>query len=96
MIDSPHVQAKAHEELDRVIGRSRLPDLEDRESLPYINALCKEVLRMHPVLPLGIPHVAIAEDEYKGMQIPKDSILVPNVWYGTSPLLRTEASQLLI
>lgn len=80
MIECPKAQAKAHEELDRVIGRERLPDLDDKESLPYINAICKEMLRVHPILPLGIPHVAVAEDEYKGTRIPKNTIVVPNVW----------------
>ena len=32
----PEVQKKAQEELDRVIGRDRLPELDDRDSLPYI------------------------------------------------------------
>ena len=39
------VQLEAQQELDRVIGRSRLPELEDRESLPYITAILYEVLR---------------------------------------------------
>lgn len=52
----PEVQAKAHEEIDRVVGRDRLPNFEDRENLPYINAIVKEVLRWHPVSPLGLPH----------------------------------------
>ena len=49
----PHIQAKAQEELDNVIGSDRLPKLSDREELPYINALVKEVFRWNPVLPLG-------------------------------------------
>lgn len=80
MLQNPEAQAKAHEELDRVIGRDRLPDLEDRELLPYINAICKETLRMHPVLPFGVPHAASFEDEYKGMRIPKDATIFANAW----------------
>ena len=45
MLLYPEAQRAAHAELDRVIGRERLPEFEDRESLPYINALLKEVLR---------------------------------------------------
>lgn len=77
----PQVQQKAHQELDTVIGRERLPDIEDKDSLPYINAICKEVMRWRPVLPLGFPHRLIKEDEYKGMRIPKNSVLFPNAWY---------------
>jgi cytochrome P450 len=81
MIQHPEVQVKAQEELDRVIGRSRLPDFEDREELPYLGAIYKETLRLHPVTPLGIPHSTSADDIYKGMHIPKGSILFPNIWY---------------
>jgi cytochrome P450 len=81
MVQHPGVQAKAQEELDRVIGRSRLPDFEDRESLPYLDAIYKETLRLYPVAPLGLPHRVIADDVYKGMRIPKGSIIFPNIWY---------------
>ena len=80
MIEHPEVQSKAHEELDRIIGRNRLPEIEDRKDLPYIDAIVKEVLRLHPVLPLGIPHAVIVDDSYKGMHIPKGAVLIPNVW----------------
>ncbi|KAJ3543083.1 hypothetical protein NM688_g5901 [Phlebia brevispora] len=49
----PEAQAKAQEELDRVIGCDRLPQVSDRPSLPYVDALMKEVLRWHPVVPLA-------------------------------------------
>ena len=49
----PEVQQKAQEEIDRVIGNDRLPGFEDRENLPYIEALVKEVFRFHTVAPLG-------------------------------------------
>ena len=45
MILHPEVQIKAQEELDRVIGHGRLPEFADRKSLPYINAIVKEILR---------------------------------------------------
>jgi hypothetical protein len=36
----PAVQATAQRELDRVVGQDRLPDINDRAQLPYIDALC--------------------------------------------------------
>ena len=45
MVLHPEVQQRAREELDRVVGRDRLPDFTDRDSLPYITAITKEVLR---------------------------------------------------
>lgn len=41
-------------ELDEVVGTNRLPAFEDRDSLPYINALVKEVFRWYTVVPLGM------------------------------------------
>lgn len=40
------VQRKAQAEIDSVIGKGRLPEFEDRESLPYVGALMKEILRL--------------------------------------------------
>jgi hypothetical protein len=53
MVLYPEVQKKAREEIDTVMGPNRLPDFEDRSSLPYINAIVKESMRWHLVLPLG-------------------------------------------
>ena len=77
----PEVQEKAQRELDEVIGRSRLPDFSDRHSLPYIGALCKELVRWHVVGTMAIPHATTREDEFRGYRIPKGSIVVPNNWY---------------
>ena len=49
----PEVQKRAQKELDRVIGHGRLPEFSDRDSLPYIDAVVKELLRWHPVIPSG-------------------------------------------
>jgi cytochrome P450 len=49
----PDIQATAQAELDAVVGNQRLPGYEDRERLPYIDALSKEVFRFHPIGPMG-------------------------------------------
>ncbi|KAL2008457.1 hypothetical protein VTN00DRAFT_6651 [Thermoascus crustaceus] len=76
----PDVQRKAQEEIDRVVGTDRLPGFEDREKLPYIDAIVKEILRWHPVAPMGLPHVTSEEDVYEGYRIPKGALLFPNIW----------------
>lgn len=43
MPSHPEIQAKAHEELDRVIGQEQWPIPEDEKRLPYIRAIIKEV-----------------------------------------------------
>ena len=45
MLLYPKAQMAAHAEIDRVIGRNRLPEIGDRDSLPYVSAIVKEVLR---------------------------------------------------
>ena len=45
MVLYPHEFKKAQEEIDKVIGRNRLPNLDDRPSLPYLECVLKEVLR---------------------------------------------------
>ncbi|KAM0321851.1 hypothetical protein ACHAQA_009856 [Verticillium albo-atrum] len=81
MIQFPHVQRKAQEEIDRVIGTGRLPTLEDRENLPYVNAVVKEALRWWPIAPMGFPHTADEEVVYNGYRIPKDAMILPAVWW---------------
>ena len=53
MLTHPEVQRKAQEELRQVVGTDRLPTLNDRNRLPYIEAVLKELLRWMPVTPLG-------------------------------------------
>lgn len=74
------VQAKAQNELDSVVGPDRLPTFADRESLPYMNALIKEVLRWHVISPIGVAHRSTADDMYGGYLIPAGTLIIPNVW----------------
>ena len=45
MVLYPDVYEKAQAEIDRVIGPDRMPDLDDRDSLPYLEAVIMEVYR---------------------------------------------------
>nr|BED43030.1 cytochrome P450 monooxygenase [Trametes versicolor] len=76
----PEVQLKARAELDAVVGPNRLPNFDDRDSLPYLTAVAKECLRWQSVVPLGIPHRSLADDEYKGYFIPAGSAVIANLW----------------
>ncbi|EKM55870.1 uncharacterized protein PHACADRAFT_144742 [Phanerochaete carnosa HHB-10118-sp] len=76
----PEIQVAAHEELDRVLGRKRLPEIEDKESLPHITAILHEVLRWNPVVPLAIPHRTITDVNYRGYHIPAGSVIFANPW----------------
>ncbi|KAJ6579508.1 cytochrome P450 [Mycena vulgaris] len=80
MINHPEVQQKAHAEIDAVVGEGRLPDFRDEPSLPYVNALVKEVMRWRTVTALGTPHRLTADDVYNGFLLPKDSIIIGNAF----------------
>ncbi|CCM01198.1 uncharacterized protein FIBRA_03246 [Fibroporia radiculosa] len=80
MMCYPEVQKKAQAELDAVIGSDRLPNLGDRDSLPFINAICTELHRWNPVNPLGVPHSLTEDDVYMGYLLPKGTTVLVNVW----------------
>lgn len=80
MMTHPDVQRTAQEHIDRVTGGDRLPTIEDRDALPYVTAIIKEALRWRPVLPMAVPHITTADDEYRGYHIPKGSIVMGNAW----------------
>ncbi|KAN0115869.1 Cytochrome P450 [Russula decolorans] len=67
----PDVQTMAQKELDAVTMRERLPTFEDRPRLPFVDAICKEVKRWKPAVPLGIPRATASDDVYEGYFIPK-------------------------
>ncbi|XP_017794201.1 PREDICTED: probable cytochrome P450 303a1 [Habropoda laboriosa] len=74
----PSVQKKAHEEIDRVIGRNRPPTLEDRARMTYMNAIVLESLRMFMGRTLNVPHRALKDTTILGHKIPKDTMLIVN------------------
>ncbi|CAG8888273.1 unnamed protein product [Penicillium egyptiacum] len=76
----PDVQQKAQEEINRVIGSNRLPQFEDRQRPPYVDAVVKEVLRWHPVAPMGFRHMSSEADMCHGYYIPKGALIIANIW----------------
>ncbi|KAJ2919074.1 hypothetical protein MD484_g1367, partial [Candolleomyces efflorescens] len=76
----PEMQKTAQAEVDKVVGSDRLPLVSDREELPYVHAIVKEVSRWHTVVPLGIVHANTEDDEYDGYFIPKGSFIFQNNW----------------
>ena len=45
MIMHPEVLEKVQAEMDSVIGPDRLPDFDDRNTLPYLESVMKELYR---------------------------------------------------
>ncbi|KAF4617261.1 hypothetical protein D9613_005667 [Agrocybe pediades] len=80
MIIHPEVQNKAKKELDAVIAKEgRLPTLDDKPSLPYIDCIIQELFRWRPVTPMAA-HSTLVDDVYRGIAIPAGSVIMANTW----------------
>ena len=62
LANNPQVQKRAQAELDAVVGTDRLPRIEDRPALPYLNAVMKELTRWFSPAPLGKYHLWRSSD----------------------------------
>lgn len=71
MATNPEAQRKPQAEIDQLLRSVHLPRLEDRPSLPYIEAMYREVMRWKQSLPLAGPHALLEDDYYKGYFIRK-------------------------
>ena len=76
----PEIQSKLAQELDDVVGRKRQPGLADQDKMPYTLAFINEVHRKASIVPLGVQHWTNSDVEVGRFTIPKDSIVVPNLW----------------
>ncbi|CAN6312636.1 unnamed protein product [Urochloa humidicola] len=83
LLQNPSVMARAQEELDAVVGRGRRLEESDLRNLPYLQAVCKEAMRMHPSTPLSLPHFSFdACDDVgdEGYRVPANTRLLINIW----------------
>ncbi|XP_022756700.1 flavonoid 3',5'-hydroxylase 2-like [Durio zibethinus] len=80
IMKNPKILKKAHDEMDKVIGRNRRLEESDIPKLPYLQAICKETFRRHPSTPLNLPRVSTQACEINGYYIPKNTRLSVNIW----------------
>ncbi|CAG0902836.1 unnamed protein product [Darwinula stevensoni] len=76
----PEIQEKLQAEVDNVVGRDRLPSLDDRHRMPYTEAFIMETHRLASLVPYALPHEAIEDAEVAGFLIPKGTTFLANVW----------------
>lgn len=80
MLLYPETQIRAQQELDSICGDTP-PTFEYISRLPYIRACVKETLRWMAAIPTGaVPHSLIQEDTYNGYRLPKDAIVLLNIF----------------
>ncbi|KAF8883527.1 cytochrome P450 [Infundibulicybe gibba] len=76
----PEVLKKAQAEIEAVVGHGRLPNFGDRDSLPYIECVFSETLRWGSPVPLNLPHLVKEDNVFRGMRVPKGSLVIANIW----------------
>lgn len=80
LLHNQRVQRCARQQIDHVIGRDRLPTLNDRSQLPYIEAVLCEIQRMANVAPLGIVHRALETSKFGNYVVPKNAIMLVSLY----------------
>ncbi|XP_028064666.1 cytochrome P450 76C4-like [Camellia sinensis] len=80
LLKKPKILAKAQAELKEVIGNDGIVQEADIPRLPYLQAVVKEILRLHPSAPLLLRHKAEANVEISGFMVPKNAQVLVNVW----------------
>ncbi|CAA6658524.1 unnamed protein product [Spirodela intermedia] len=79
LINNPAILQDARREIDSVVGGSRLVEEPDIQNLPFLQAIVKETLRLHPALPI-LPRQSNAPCKFRGYNIPADTGIAINVW----------------
>ncbi|XP_075389841.1 cytochrome P450 2C23-like [Tenrec ecaudatus] len=77
LMKHPAVEAKVHEEIDRVIGHKQSPCTMDRTKLPYTEAVLHEIQRFITLLPCNLPHSVTKDTEFRSYVIPKGTTIFP-------------------
>ncbi|OIW09806.1 hypothetical protein TanjilG_32244 [Lupinus angustifolius] len=80
MMYKPEVMKRVQDELEAIVGKDNIVEESHIPKLSYLHAVMKEVLRLHPVLPLLVPHCPSETTIVEGYTIPKGSRVFVNVW----------------
>nr|XP_027099749.1 cytochrome P450 84A1-like [Coffea arabica] len=79
LIKNPNDLKRVQEELANVVGLHRKVQESDMNKLTYFKSCFKEVLRLHPPIPLLL-HETMEDSEVAGYHIPAKSRVMVNVW----------------
>ncbi|KAF5904381.1 cytochrome P450 2M1-like, partial [Clarias magur] len=77
MMKHPDIQARVQREIDEVVGRDRSPSIDDRQNMPYTDAVIHEVQRTMDISPTAVPHKMFYDTEFMNYLIPKGTLILP-------------------
>ncbi|EOA23299.1 hypothetical protein CARUB_v10018682mg [Capsella rubella] len=80
LLNHPEVLQKAKAEIDEQIGLDRLIEEQDIVKLPYLQNIVSETLRLYPVAPMLLPHLASEDCALAGYDVPRGTIILVNAW----------------
>ena len=80
LLHNPKTLEKVQSEVRKTVGPNKKLEEKDIENLPYLKAVVKETLRLHPPLPFLVPHMAMDSCKMLGFYIPKETQILVNVW----------------
>ena len=74
----PDVQKKVRAEIEELLGRNRLPSMQDKVNLPYTEAVIHEISRLGSIVPLSLPHRCTSTFTLNGYTIPQNAMVFSN------------------
>ncbi|XP_005183432.2 cytochrome P450 18a1 [Musca domestica] len=77
MLRNPEAMKRVQDELDQVVGRHRLPSIEDLQYLPITESTILESMRRSSIVPLATTHSPTRDVEVNGYKIPAGSHVIP-------------------
>ncbi|XP_049387390.1 geraniol 8-hydroxylase-like [Solanum stenotomum] len=80
LLRKPEELNKVRQEIIQQIRTKRAVKESDMNKLPYLQAVVKETMRLHPAAPLLLPHKAQHDVQVLGFTVPKDSQVLVNAW----------------
>ncbi|CAO2144252.1 unnamed protein product [Urochloa humidicola] len=81
LLRNPHLMAKLHAEVRKKTPKGQeMVREENLADMVYLRAIVKETLRLHPPVPLLIPHLSMADCDIDGYTIPSGTRVIINSW----------------
>uniref|UniRef100_A0A671VJL0 Cytochrome P450 2F2-like n=1 Tax=Sparus aurata TaxID=8175 RepID=A0A671VJL0_SPAAU len=79
LMGHPHIQERCQQEIDTVLEGKEKATFNDRNNMPYMQAVIHEVQRVANTVPLSVPHCTTKDTELMGYSIPRGTLIIPNL-----------------